>query len=253
MAGRRAGAWRVRRAGQRGRGAVARRRVGGGRGRVLAQRFGVSPRQARRYVDRAAGWAGRWCRRRTRCSRSSCRRRWSARVREQAAASGGTISALVAAGVGRVPGDGATRRAACAGERAGGRGRVRLRPPRGHGFVGGLRHSRAAAAGPRASGPARKETGSMTQRGDLRPGVLGPAEEGRDDRLADRGAARPRASSWGLRCPRSGCSRTRGTPGPPWSGPRWNGCATWSPGSASMWCCATRRTGWPASSPTRRC
>jgi site-specific DNA recombinase len=24
-------------------------------------------------------------------------------------------------------------------------------------------------------------------------------------------------------------------------------------GSASMWCCATRRTGWPASSPTKRC
>src|SRR6266511_1800787 len=30
------------------------------------------------------------------------------------------------------------------------------------------------------------------QRGDLRPGVLGPAEEGRDDRLADGGAARAR-------------------------------------------------------------
>ena len=30
------------------------------------------------------------------------------------------------------------------------------------------------------------------QRGDLRPGVLGPAEEGPDDRLADRGAARAR-------------------------------------------------------------
>ena len=30
------------------------------------------------------------------------------------------------------------------------------------------------------------------ERGDLRPGLLGPAEEGRDDRLADRRAARPR-------------------------------------------------------------
>ena len=34
---------------------------------------------------------------------------------------------------------------------------------------------------------------------------------------------------------------------------RWSGCATWSPGSGWTWCCATRRTGWPASSPTRRC
>ncbi|MFC5105440.1 hypothetical protein [Kibdelosporangium philippinense] len=30
------------------------------------------------------------------------------------------------------------------------------------------------------------------QRGDLRPGLLGPAEERRDDRVADRGAARTR-------------------------------------------------------------
>ena len=26
-----------------------------------------------------------------------------------------------------------------------------------------------------------------------------------------------------------------------------------APRAASMWCCATRRTGWPASSPARRC
>src|SRR6266542_4010012 len=32
------------------------------------------------------------------------------------------------------------------------------------------------------------------QRGDLRPGVLCPAEEGRDDRQPDRGAARARAA-----------------------------------------------------------
>jgi DNA segregation ATPase FtsK/SpoIIIE-like protein len=34
---------------------------------------------------------------------------------------------------------------------------------------------------------------------------------------------------------------------------RWSGCVIWWPGWASMWCCAIRRTGWPASSPTRRC
>ena len=30
-------------------------------------------------------------------------------------------------------------------------------------------------------------------------------------------------------------------------------CGTWPPRAAWTWCCATRRTGWPASSPTRRC
>ena len=98
--------------------------------------------------------------------------------------------------------------------------RVRVRPPRGHGFVGGLRHSGATTAGPRSAGrPGRTRPPQHDQRGDLRPGVVGPAEEGRDDR-----ARRPRRcartpSSWGLTCPRSGCSRTRATPAPPWCGP----------------------------------
>jgi urease beta subunit len=35
--------------------------------------------------------------------------------------------------------------------------------------------------------------------------------------------------------------------------PALEGCVTWSSGSASTWCCATRRTGWPASSPIRPC
>ena len=33
------------------------------------------------------------------------------------------------------------------------------------------------------------------QRGNLRPGVVGPAEEGRDDRLADGGAMRVRRAA----------------------------------------------------------
>ena len=36
-----------------------------------------------------------------------------------------------------------------------------------------------------------------------------------------------------MTCPSSGCSRTTGTPGPPWSARRWSGCGTWSPGSGS--------------------
>jgi hypothetical protein len=37
-----------------------------------------------------------------------------------------------------------------------------------------------------------QDGGLYDQRGDLRPGVFGPAEEGRDDRLTDRGVTRPR-------------------------------------------------------------
>ena len=35
--------------------------------------------------------------------------------------------------------------------------------------------------------------------------------------------------------------------------PPWNGCGTWLPRAAWMSSCATRRTGWRANSPTRRC
>jgi resolvase-like protein len=31
------------------------------------------------------------------------------------------------------------------------------------------------------------------------------------------------------------------------------GCGTWPPRAAWTWSSSTRRTGWPASSPTRRC
>ena len=33
----------------------------------------------------------------------------------------------------------------------------------------------------------------------------------------------------------------------------WRRCATWPPRAASTSCWSTPRTGWPASSPTRRC
>ena len=34
---------------------------------------------------------------------------------------------------------------------------------------------------------------------------------------------------------------------------RWRRCGTWPPRAASTSCWSTPRTGWPASSPTRRC
>ena len=80
------------------------------------------------------------------------------------------------------------------------------------------------------------------------------ARQKKDQTIGSQTAAlRAHASQLAVNCPRSGCSRTRGTPGRRWCGPRWSGCATWSPRSASTSCCATRRTAWPASSPIRPC
>ena len=160
------------------------------------QRFSVSARQARRYVDRPRR-RGRWrFPRPAWCSRSSCRPRWRCGCARTPTSSGSTISAVVTRALTeflqRAAGD------AGRGERAGGRDGVRLRPPRGHGIVGGLRAylvpderpARPSCGAGQEGRPPRDQPDC--QRGDLRPGLLGPAEEGRDDRLADRGAARAR-------------------------------------------------------------
>jgi hypothetical protein len=89
-------------------------------------------------------------RRRRRCSPSSCPRRWRPRFepgQETRAARSLPWSPKrspnswrgAAVGLG-------------AGERAGGRDRVRVRPPRGHRCVGGLHHPRAPATGPHQPG-----------------------------------------------------------------------------------------------------
>ena len=81
------------------------------------------------------------------------------------------------------------------------------------------------------------------------------ARQKKDETIGSQTAAlRAHAEQLGLDVPDGLGVRRRGAlrrhPG---AARRWNGCATWSPGSASTWCCATRRTGWPASSPTRPC
>ena len=170
-------------------------RGAGGRGRHGAGgRFGVSVRQARRYVGAGRG-AGRV--EVPRGERGVHRQAAGGAGRAGAGARaehGATISAVVAAGVGRVPGAG-PRRAVRAGERAG-RWRRELVFDR-HAAAElsvAYAHSGATAAGPHRR--AGQEGGPPhDQRGDLRPGVLGPAEEGRDDRLADRGAARARRAA----------------------------------------------------------
>ena len=74
------------------------------------------------------------------------------------------------------------------------------------------------------------------ERGDLREGLQCPAEEGRDDRVADwrRCASTPRRP--GLTSRRSGSSTTRVIPGRRWSARPWRRCGTWPPRAAWTWC-----------------
>ena len=100
----------------------------GGAGRGAAGHGGVH--------GQAAGGAGRGgCARMPAQPGGRSRRWWPRRWRNSSPGARGTIPA---------------------GERPEGRGGVRLRPARGHGFVSGLRHIGAAAAGPhRAARPGR--------------------------------------------------------------------------------------------------
>lgn len=70
--------------------------VGADAARALAERFGVSPRQARRYVDQAASAGPRAVPEPSVVFTVKLPASLAARVRQRAAAAGGTISALVA-------------------------------------------------------------------------------------------------------------------------------------------------------------
>jgi hypothetical protein len=80
-------------------------------------------------------------------------------------------------------------------------------PPR---ICRGLRHLSCRDSRPAQCATARKEC-CMNSSRRSRPGVLSPAKEGRDDRLADRGVTRP-AQACGLPVPEEWCSRTKGIP-----------------------------------------
>ena len=158
--------------------------------RVLAGRFGCSPRQARRYVDQAAA---------------------SGRVPVPEATVVFTVklpARLAAAGPGACPPVGAhdLRR------RGAGAGRVLVAGPQkpspqvndravGTEFVFGRRAAADLSVAyailvpqrqARMVRPGQEGRPPHDKRGDLRPGLQRPAEERRDDRLADRGAARAR-------------------------------------------------------------
>ena len=102
------------------------------------------------------------------------------------------------------------------------------------------------------SGQARKEGRPVTSAAIY--ARVSSARQKKDQTIGSQTAAlRDRAGQLGAELPEEWVLEQRGARGRRWCGPRWSGCVTWSPGSGWMWCCATPRTGWPASSPTRRC
>jgi hypothetical protein len=114
--------------------------------RVLAARFGCSVRQARRYAEQAIRAGQAEVPQDTVVFTVKLRAGLVARVRAHARWAGLTISAVVAQTLEEFLARG--HRDHPAGESPAGRGGVRLRPARGHRFVGGLRHIGPAAAGP---------------------------------------------------------------------------------------------------------
>jgi hypothetical protein len=77
------------------------------------------------------------------------------------------------------------------------------------------------------------------------------ARQKKDETIGSQTAAlRTHAQAAGLQVPEEWVFEDEGHSG---YARDWNGCGTWSPGSGWTWCCVTARTGWPASSPTRRC
>src|SRR6266404_1946776 len=87
------------------------------------------------------------------------------------------------------------------------------------------------SGGPAPAGPARKEGRKEgrppdDQRGDLRPGVVCPAEEGPDDRVQTT-ALRAHGAQNRLEVPAEWVSRARGIPARRWSAPPWMRCGTW--------------------------
>ena len=88
----------------------------------------------------------------------------------------------------------------------------------------------------RIARPGQEGRPPRDERGDLRPGLQRPAEEGRDDRVADRRRCASTPRRPGLTSRKSGSSKTRAIPGRPWSARPWRRCGTWPPRAAWTWC-----------------
>jgi hypothetical protein len=80
------------------------------------------------------------------------------------------------------------------------------------------------------------------------------ARQKKDETIASQTAAlRAHAEQLGLDVPDEWVFEDEGHSGATLVRPALERLRDWSPESASTWCCATPRTGWPASSPTRPC
>ena len=66
-------------------------------------------------------------------------------------------------------------------------------------------------------------------------------------------ALRAHAGQLGLDVPEEWVFEDDGYSGASLVRPALERCGTWWPRCRWTWCCATPRTGWPASTPTRRC
>ena len=110
---------------------------------------------------------------------------------------------------------------------------VRLRPPRGRGSVGGLRHLGAAAAGPHRR-PARKDGCLMTSAAIY--ARVSSARQKKDQTIGSQTAAlREHAAQNRLDVPEEWVFETRATPGH--AGPaRLEALRTWPPRAAWTWC-----------------
>ena len=218
--------------------------------RVLAGRFGCSVRQARRYAEHAAR-AGREprCRRRRWCSRSSCRPGWPG-------------------GCARMPGQGRPHHLRGGHPGAGGIPGTGSREPSPQVNTRRVeaefvfdRHSATdlsvayAILVPqqqaRIGRPGQEDDHLMTSAAIS--ARVSSARQKKDQTIGSQTAAlRAHAVETSSRYLRAGV-RGRGHSDATLVRPALEALRDLAAQAASTWCCATRRTGWPASSPTRRC
>src|SRR5208282_3208632 len=103
------------------------------------------------------------------------------------------------------------------------------------------------SGGPAPGGLARKDTRMTSAALYAR---VSSARQKKDQTIGSQTQAlRAHARQLGLEVPEGWIFEDEGHSGATLVRPALEALGTWPPRAASMWCCATRRTGWPASSP----